>query len=69
MLNDETQALHALVYRHVLLMEGSISAEHGIGQVKRQQMAATKDTVALELMRTLKSALDPNGTLNPGKIL
>lgn len=62
-------ALHAMVYRHVLAMKGSISAEHGIGQVKRAQLAATKDPVALDLMRTLKAALDPDGRLNPGKVI
>jgi FAD/FMN-containing dehydrogenase len=68
-LKAHAATLHAMVYRHVLAMKGSISAEHGIGQVKRAQLAATKDPVALDLMRTLKAALDPDGRLNPGKVI
>jgi FAD/FMN-containing dehydrogenase len=48
---------------------GSISAEHGIGIAKRDWLPRVKDTVALDLMRTLKATLDPNGILNPGKVL
>jgi len=66
---ERSSEVHAIVYRHVLAMAGSISAEHGIGQVKRAQLAETKDPVALELMRTLKNALDPEGRMNPGKVL
>jgi len=48
---------------------GSFSAEHGIGQQKRHAMATHKDSVAMDLMRTLKAALDPNDRMNPGKVL
>lgn len=48
---------------------GSISAEHGIGQLKRDELASVKDPVALALMKTLKQALDPHGIMNPGKVL
>ena len=48
---------------------GSISAEHGIGVMKRDLLPNVKDPVALELMRTLKRTLDPKGILNPGKVL
>ena len=48
---------------------GSISAEHGIGIAKRDWLPRVKDKVALDLMRTLKATLDPNGILNPGKVL
>ncbi|MDP2410838.1 MAG: FAD-binding oxidoreductase [Pseudolabrys sp.] len=48
---------------------GSFSAEHGIGKLKRDKLAKAKDPVALELMRGLKRMLDPNGILNPGKVL
>jgi FAD/FMN-containing dehydrogenase len=48
---------------------GSISAEHGIGQKKRQMLEEIKDPVALAMMRNIKSALDPNGIMNPGKVL
>lgn len=53
----------------VLKHGGSISAEHGIGKLKREELARVKDPVALELMRGLKRMLDPNGILNPGKVL
>ena len=48
---------------------GSISAEHGIGLMKRHALPEYKDPVALDLMRDLKRMLDPNGILNPGKVL
>lgn len=48
---------------------GSFSAEHGIGQSKRPSMAQLKSPVALDLMRTIKAALDPQGRMNPGKVL
>jgi FAD/FMN-containing dehydrogenase len=48
---------------------GSISAEHGIGVMKRDLLPAVKDPVALELMHSIKNLLDPNGILNPGKVL
>ena len=59
----------AVVNRIVTNLDGSISAEHGIGQLKRDLLPAVKDKVALDLMRTLKRTLDPNNILNPGKVL
>ena len=58
-------AIHALV----LSMDGSISAEHGIGQMKREMLAATKQAEELDLMRRIKAAIDPRGIMNPGKML
>ncbi len=57
------------VYEVVLRLGGSISAEHGIGVQKREKLPMVKDPVAYDLMRTLKRTLDPNGILNPGKVL
>ena len=57
------------VFDIVLKHGGSISAEHGVGIAKRDRLPQVKDKTALELMRTLKTALDPNGILNPGKVL
>ena len=57
------------VFEIVLKHNGSISAEHGIGIAKRDRLPKVKDPVAIELMRTLKATLDPNGILNPGKVL
>ena len=60
---------NAAVYEVVRKLGGSVSAEHGIGQLKSGLLMRTKDPVALEMMRAIKSALDPNGILNPGKLL
>lgn len=48
---------------------GSVSAEHGVGQAMRHRVAEQKSTVELDLLRTIKSALDPGGIMNPGKVL
>ena len=58
-----------IVHGVVLKLKGSISAEHGIGQLKRGLLQKVKDPVALEAMRAIKAALDPKGILNPGKVL
>ncbi|MFI4998058.1 MAG: FAD-binding oxidoreductase, partial [Hyphomicrobiales bacterium] len=57
------------VYEVVDRLGGSVSAEHGVGQLKRDLVARLKDPVALDLMRALKRTLDPQGVLNPGKVL
>ena len=61
--------VNAVVDKIVLKYQGSISAEHGIGKLKRESLVKVKDPVALALMRDLKKMLDPNGILNPGKVL
>jgi D-lactate dehydrogenase (cytochrome) len=61
--------VNAVVDKIVLKYQGSISAEHGIGKLKRETLAKIKDPVALDLMRAMKKMLDPNGILNPGKVL
>ena len=58
-----------IVHDLVRARGGSISAEHGIGQLKRQELRRTKAPLELALMRRIKAALDPAGILNPGKIL
>ena len=62
-------AVNAIVYDAVLAHGGSISAEHGIGALKRDELARRKSPVALGLMRAIKQALDPRGTMNPGRLL
>jgi len=62
---DVNRVVHDLVAAHA----GSISAEHGIGQLKRAEMIRYKSPVEIELMRALKAAFDPHGILNPGKVL
>jgi FAD/FMN-containing dehydrogenase len=63
------KTISAAVYEIVLDFGGSISAEHGIGQMKRADLARAKGDVAMDMMRAIKAALDPNGILNPGKVL
>ena len=58
-----------LVHGVVADMGGSISAEHGIGILKRDELTRYKSAVALDLMRAVKRALDPDDVMNPGKIL
>jgi len=61
--------VNTVVFEVVKKYGGSISAEHGVGVVKRDLLPSVKDPVALDLMRTLKRTLDPKGILNPGKVL
>jgi FAD/FMN-containing dehydrogenase len=63
------EAMNEVVHRIVAEFHGSISAEHGIGQLKKVLLRQTKDPVALDVMRALKATLDPHGILNPGKVL
>jgi FAD/FMN-containing dehydrogenase len=60
-----TRGVHDLVARY----GGSFSAEHGIGQLKRAELLRYKNPVAIELMRSIKQAVDPHGIMNPGKVL
>jgi D-lactate dehydrogenase (cytochrome) len=62
-------AINASVFDIVRRMGGSISAEHGIGVLKRDELPDVKDKVAIELMRAIKASLDPQGIMNPGKVL
>ena len=57
------------IYDLVAELEGSFSAEHGIGRVKRQYLPIYRSEAELNLMRTLKNTLDPNNILNPGKVI
>jgi FAD/FMN-containing dehydrogenase len=68
-LRDHEAAVNTRVYDAVLAHGGSISAEHGIGALKRDELAQRKSPVALQMMRAIKAALDPAGTLNPGRLL
>ena len=62
-------AVNRLVYDTVAELGGSISAEHGLGQLKREEVLAHKPAIEIELMRAIKRALDPKGLMNPGKLL
>jgi FAD/FMN-containing dehydrogenase len=63
------EAMNALVHGIVAAYGGSISAEHGIGRMKRDLLPAVEGPVAMAMMRSIKQALDPKGILNPGKVL
>jgi FAD/FMN-containing dehydrogenase len=58
-----------VVYSQVEKHDGSISAEHGIGQLKLPDLEAHRGSVAHQLMRSIKTALDPKNIMNPGKVL
>src|ERR1700738_3808309 len=66
---DRWDEVNAAVFQVVAKFGGSISAEHGIGVLKRDLLPKVKDPVAIDLMRTLKRTLDPKNILNPGKVL
>lgn len=66
---DHEAAVHEAVYKVVGSFSGSISAEHGIGQMKRDKLAQIKDPTALQMMHAIKSALDPYAIMNPGKVI
>ena len=68
-LSDNEAAVNALVYDAVTAHGGSISAEHGVGALKREELALRKPAVAMEMMRAIKRALDPAGLMNPGRML
>ncbi|WP_237154653.1 FAD-binding oxidoreductase [Oryzibacter oryziterrae] len=63
------EAMNEVVHRVVLKYDGSVAAEHGVGRLKLDLIARTKPEVDLDLMRTLKAALDPKGTLNPNRVI
>jgi FAD/FMN-containing dehydrogenase len=68
-LADEEHAVNTIVFDAVARFGGSFSAEHGIGLLKRDELAARKSPVALQMMRSIKAALDPQGLFNPGRML
>ena len=65
----QREAVNRIVYDTVAELGGSISAEHGLGQLKRDEILRHKPPLELELMRALKRTLDPKGLMNPGKVL
>ncbi len=66
---SDGKAISAFVHELVVQWGGSISAEHGIGQLKRDELGRLGDPVQLAMMRAIKAALDPAGLLNPGKLV
>jgi FAD/FMN-containing dehydrogenase len=68
-LRDHEDQVNTLVYQSVKCFGGSISAEHGVGSMKVVSLPDYKDPVALALMQQIKHALDPQGLLNPGRVV
>ncbi len=68
-LDEEEHAVNTIVFDAVAARAGSFSAEHGIGLLKRDELALRKSPVALQMMRAIKAALDPAGLMNPGRML
>ena len=68
-LRERESAVNTLVYDALAAHGGSISAEHGIGALKRDELARRKSPVALKMMRAIKLALDPRNLMNPGRLL
>lgn len=66
---DRWREMNAIVHGIVLKYNGSISAEHGIGQLKRDELAEVRPEIEIELMRRIKHAFDPAGIMNPDKVL
>ncbi|MDP6270062.1 MAG: FAD-linked oxidase C-terminal domain-containing protein, partial [Alphaproteobacteria bacterium] len=65
---EQSDAVNNLVFKLTAANQGSISAEHGIGILKRPYLSYSRSEVDITLMRTLKTALDPKGILSPGRI-
>jgi FAD/FMN-containing dehydrogenase len=66
---DLYRPMNKAVHDVVRSLDGSISAEHGIGRLKRDELAATAPPIGLDLMRRVKTAFDPAGIMNPGKVI
>jgi FAD/FMN-containing dehydrogenase len=66
---EQSREANAIVYALLDELHGSISAEHGLGQMKRDEITRHKSAVELDMMRAIKKALDPQGIMNPGKVL
>lgn len=68
-LDDSRSDIEAAVYDVIDAFDGSISAEHGVGRARRNAMRQRKSALELDMMRAVKNALDPQGIMNPGKML
>lgn len=68
-IEQKRSSINQLIHDEVYKYHGSFSAEHGIGQSKKDELPLRKSTVEIELMRAIKKALDPQNIMNPGKVL
>ncbi len=65
----ELHRMDAIIYDEVRRFSGSISAEHGVGTLKRDWLGHSRSQAELDTMRAIKTALDPKGIMNPGKVV
>ncbi|MBI1174232.1 MAG: FAD-binding protein [Sideroxydans sp.] len=68
-IEQHEHAINRIVYEVVAKLDGSISAEHGLGQLKRDEITRYKSALEIELMRSIKHTLDPYALMNPGKVV
>ncbi|MDD4912927.1 MAG: FAD-binding oxidoreductase [Sideroxydans sp.] len=68
-IEQQEHGVNHIVYEVVAKLDGSISAEHGLGQLKREEITHYKSAIELQLMRDIKRTLDPHGLMNPGKVI
>jgi len=68
-LREHEEEVNGWVFDHVLSFKGSISAEHGVGSLKADKLAHYKDPTAMNMMRAIKQALDPQNIMNPGRVI
>lgn len=68
-IEQKERSVNRIVYAEVEKLNGSISAEHGLGQLKREEITQYKSELELELMRSIKKTIDPKGLMNPGKVI
>ncbi len=66
---EKQDAVNQVVYDNIALFNGAISAEHGLGALKHKKNACYRDAVEIQLMRRIKQTLDPEGLMNPGKVI
>jgi FAD/FMN-containing dehydrogenase len=68
-LKDETAVINQIIYNNTMQFGGSISAEHGVGRLKRDELITRRDPAATATMRAIKQALDPQNIFNPGRVI
>jgi FAD/FMN-containing dehydrogenase len=68
-IREHETEVRRIVHDLTAAMEGSVAAEHGVGQLKRDEIPLYKSPLEMELMRSIKNTLDPHGLMNPGKVV
>ena len=68
-LKDHEAAITQIIYNQTMAHDGSISAEHGVGRLKRDELVKLRDPAATATMRAIKAALDPQNIMNPGRVI